>query len=131
MKAKYIIGVALVAGSLFQPVFAISEAYRAQLERSGCTQVSEANGTCHVGHASHQYQDADNHKRNARREAAEDIAHDLDANIAGMYHGQAVDFMQEEGWHSINDEHTRWKKSGFTVAFDMTTSGRLAGVTVQ
>ncbi|XXD10329.1 hypothetical protein ACMYSN_05850 [Klebsiella sp. R445] len=94
MKAKYIIGVALVAGSLFQPVFAISEAYRAQLERSGCTQVSEANGTCHVGHAYHQYQDADNHKHNARREVAEDIVHDLDVNITGMYQQQAVDFMQ-------------------------------------
>lgn len=135
MNVKHSVAVAIVVGSCFQPVFAISEAYRAQLENSGCTQASEASGTCDSNQAYRQHtsQGLQRESRNAltKRDAAKKIAHDLDTRLAGMYQGQAVDLMQEEGWHSANAERTRWQKSGITLAFDMTASGRLAGVTVQ
>lgn len=38
---------ALLAASV-SPAFAISASYRAKLERSGCTQVSEADGSCNI-----------------------------------------------------------------------------------
>ncbi|KAA1046996.1 hypothetical protein [Pseudocitrobacter sp. 73] len=123
MKAKIVIPAALLAALFCQPALAISEAYRAQLERSGCTQVSEANGTCDVN-ASHHH----NHKVKL---SANDVAYQLDSHIAGKYEGQAVDYMQTQGWQPANDEQTRWIKNGFVVDFDMTSSGRLAGVVVR
>ncbi|MFJ3456375.1 hypothetical protein ACIPMZ_05325 [Scandinavium goeteborgense] len=46
-KKMMMIATTLVVGGMFSfPASAISQAYRAQLEKSGCTQVSEANGTC-------------------------------------------------------------------------------------
>ncbi|MEW7315128.1 hypothetical protein AB1E22_20865 [Buttiauxella gaviniae] len=36
---------ALIAGSL-SPAYAITASYRAKLERSGCTQLTDADGSC-------------------------------------------------------------------------------------
>lgn len=123
MKTKHIVMMALVGGIFSQPVFAISEAYRAQLEQSGCTQVDEANGTCNVGHTRHhQHGDQDTKRQ---------VEHRLDSAIAGNYQGQAVDYMQQAGWHSINEERTRWRKAALVVDFDMTSSGKVMGVIVR
>ncbi|GDX06307.1 hypothetical protein RHD99_12420 [Buttiauxella selenatireducens] len=46
---------ALVAGTV-SPAFAISASYRAKLEHSGCTQVSEADGSCNVNKSKAQNQ---------------------------------------------------------------------------
>lgn len=122
MKTNYWILLAVVGGIFSQPVFAISEAYRAQLEQSGCTQVDEANGTCHVGHTRHHHRDD---------ESTGNIAREIDSNIAGKYQGEAVDYMEDAGWHSTNGERTRWRKNGYTAEFDMTSSGKLEGVSVR
>jgi hypothetical protein len=54
-KKVMMLATVVMAGSLFSvSAFAISEAYRAQLEKSGCTQVSEANGTCNPKHSRQQ-----------------------------------------------------------------------------
>lgn len=38
----------MLSGLMISNAFAISESYRAKLEKSGCTQVTEANGTCDI-----------------------------------------------------------------------------------
>jgi hypothetical protein len=113
MKMNYWVVLAVVGGIFSQPVLAISEA---------CTQVDEANGTCHVGHTRHHPRDD---------ESTGDIAREIDSNIAGKYQGEAVDYMEDAGWHSTNGERTRWRKNGYTAEFDMTSSGKLEGVSVR
>ena len=48
MKNKIAVLAVLVASVVTVPAHAISASYRAQLERSGCTQVTEADGSCDV-----------------------------------------------------------------------------------
>ncbi|MGY3858018.1 hypothetical protein [Aeromonas intestinalis] len=130
MKKWNMILMIAMTGVCAQPAFAISEAYRAQLEQSGCTQVSEANGTCEIKPARYRHgQDVASYRDH--RDATHEILQDLDSHIAGDYQGEAVDYMEGSGWHAMNDEHTRWRKSGVIVEFDMSPSGRIAGVTIN
>ncbi|MCS5736661.1 hypothetical protein [Herbiconiux daphne] len=49
MKRYHVLGVTLLAGFILGasiPAHAIDAKFRAKLEHSGCTQVTEANGTC-------------------------------------------------------------------------------------
>lgn len=138
MRIKYFIlvaGMVSVAGIFSQPAFAISQAYREQLARSGCTQVSEANGDCDVSLSrSRKYgAESEETERNetAYLQSVREVARELNSHVAGKYQGQAVDYMARKGWHHINEEHTRWVKSGFVVDFDMDSSGRLEGITVE
>lgn len=135
MKCRYLVLVAVTGGIFSQSASAISEAYRAQLEHSGCTQVSEADGTCHPKHNSKQ--NAQPSSQASRRSGAadpsagQDVAREIDANIAGKYQGQAVDYMNATGWQTMNEEQTRWKKAGFIADFELQPSGKLMGVVVR
>lgn len=124
MKYRYLVLVVLTGGIFSQSSFAISEAYRAQLEKSGCTQVSEANGTCNTKHSLKQ-------KSHANTEEAHELARDIESNIAGKYQGQAVDYMYAEGWHQMNQESTRWSKDGYIAEFDMVSSGKVMGIVIR
>lgn len=134
MKKMHII---LMSGTLAlfsQSVFAISEAYREQLEESGCTQVTEASGECQPGHSRHHHHyesEANRRSVSSHEQATRDIAYNLESHIAGKYQGEAVDYMEDHGWHAANEEHSRWRKAGFIVDFDMTNTGKLAGVVVR
>ncbi|WMY75123.1 hypothetical protein RHD99_03850 [Buttiauxella selenatireducens] len=128
-----------MSGLYFHNAFAISDAYRAQLENSGCTQVSEANGTCN-SEDTNQYDTSDDssetrhhhHHHRADSDAADDVARGIDRHIAGKYQGQAVDYMEDQGWESLNDERTRWRKAGFIADFDINqNSGQVMGVSVH
>lgn len=128
-----------LSGLYFHNAFAISEAYRAQLENSGCTQVSEANGTCNVND-SKQYDASEDsseanrhhHRHRASAENANDVARSIDRHIAGKYQGQAVDYMDSHGWESLNDERTRWRKDDFIADFDINQSNsQVMGVSVH
>ncbi|ELO4930451.1 hypothetical protein QUR06_000248 [Escherichia coli] len=48
MKSVKIISLVLVVGFISSPAFAINAKYREQLIKSGCTQVTESNGTCDI-----------------------------------------------------------------------------------
>jgi len=48
MMMKKVIMAVMLSGLMISNAFAISESYRAKLEKSGCTQVTEANGTCDI-----------------------------------------------------------------------------------
>ncbi len=45
---KKVIMAVMLSGLMISNAFAISESYRAKLEKSGCTQVTEAKGTCDI-----------------------------------------------------------------------------------
>ncbi|SNY70019.1 hypothetical protein [Enterobacter sp. CC120223-11] len=126
---------ALVGGMFSLPASAISEAYRAQLEKSGCTQVSDANGTCNTHHSKKQNQhaqsQADHRNGPAEPQAAREVARIMDSHIAGKNQGQAVDYMHTGGWRPLNEEETRWEKSGFIAEFDLTSKGKVTGVAVR
>ncbi|MBJ3590945.1 hypothetical protein JGC56_07265 [Salmonella enterica subsp. enterica serovar Saintpaul] len=135
MKSKKITTalILLMGGLYFHNALAISESYRAQLQKSGCTQVSEANGTCNIHPTQRQNAaQASRHHGQAEPEAAADVARTLDRHIAGKYQGEAVDYMEALGWESQNEERTRWRKAGFTARFDMDqSSGQVMGVSVR
>lgn len=124
----------LVVGCVFShPALAISEAYRAQLEKSGCTQVSEANGTCDIHQASQHtadHSEASHRHGQADSEAAREVAGELTSHLVGKFQGQAVDYMKGEGWKTMNDEHSRWSKAGFIAILKMSSSGKILGVDV-
>ncbi|WP_318378300.1 hypothetical protein [Enterobacter sp.] len=48
MMMKKVIMAVMLSGLMISNAFAISESYRAKLKKSGCTQVTEANGTCDI-----------------------------------------------------------------------------------
>ena len=127
MKMRSIVLMMVVGGLFSQPVFAISEAYRAQLEQSGCTQVEDANGTCSVKH----HRQHSSHSQQTEPDRLHAMERNLDTHIAGRYQGQAVDYMEQAGWQSVNVERTRWRKDGRIVDFDMTSSGKVAGAIVR
>lgn len=133
-KTLMMIAAAAIAGSFFSlPASAISQAYRAQLEESGCTQVSEANGTCNIKHSKKQNEQSQASQRHgaADSQASGEVARDIDTHIAGKYQGQAVDYMHAEGWQPLNEEETRWQKAGFIAEFDMTSTGKVMGVVIR
>ncbi|MCD1125151.1 hypothetical protein LPW36_03765 [Jinshanibacter sp. LJY008] len=112
--------------------FAISEAYRKQLDASGCTQVSEASGACNFHHSKSQNQsEANKNSGTALSGPAVETARELDKKISGKYLGQAVDAMTADGWSRSNQEGTRWKKAGFVAAFKQSNDGKITGVTVK
>jgi len=66
---KMLITLVVFAAVAASPAHAINEKYRAQLERSGCTQVTEADGTCDIHktkaqNASHNHQTSSHGKIN-------------------------------------------------------------------
>ncbi len=132
-KKIMMVATTLMVGGIFSfPASAISEAYRAQLEKSGCTQVSESNGTCDptLTHKQNQHAQAQNGVKDDSQENR-DLARSIDSDIAGKYQGQAVDYMRVTGWKPLNEEQTRWKKSGHTAEFDMNSEGKVMGVVVR
>ncbi len=132
-KKIMMVATTLVVGGIFSfPASAISEAWRAQLEKSGCTQVSEANGTCNpmLTYKQNQHAQAQNGVKGDAQETR-DLARSIDSDIAGKYQGQAVDYMRVTGWKPLNEEQTRWKKSGHTAEFNMNSAGKVMGVVVR
>lgn len=48
MMKKSLLAIILVAATISFNASAISESFRKQLDSSGCTQVTEANGSCDI-----------------------------------------------------------------------------------
>ncbi|MBJ3813906.1 hypothetical protein F9C28_02900 [Shimwellia pseudoproteus] len=115
---------------------AISEAYRKQLARSGCTQLTDGNGC-----DSHKTRAENFPPKNSTAPAtpaatamsgpAAGVAHDLDKKVVGKYQGQAVDAMITDGWKRLNTRGTKWSKAGFTAEFDINTNGQVMGTVVH
>ncbi|WJD49069.1 hypothetical protein QRD42_17675 [Enterobacter sp. PGRG2] len=45
---KKLMMIAIITGLVTSNAYAINASFRKQLEKSGCTQVTEANGTCDI-----------------------------------------------------------------------------------
>ncbi|MGU3444515.1 hypothetical protein ACLBWY_02895 [Enterobacteriaceae bacterium C34L] len=113
-KTVMMIASIALAGSMFSlPASAISEAYRARLEKSGCTQVSDANGTCNTHHSKKQNQhsqsQAERRTGPADPQASRKVARDIDSIIAGKYQGQPVNYIHATGWHPLNKQRNTAK----------------------
>lgn len=108
--SKKIIILPLLGGVIMSamiPAHAISEAYRRQLEQSGCTQLSEANG-CDI----HQSK-AQNHRV---AEKPSSVLVSVKQHITGRELASAVSWLTHHGWRqSDEDPLTFWnaaKKTG-------------------
>lgn len=113
---------------------AISEAYRKQLEASGCTQVSEANGTCQLHQSRPQPDNAQASQRSgpALPGPAAEVATSLKKRVAGKYQEQAMYIMQREGWEQANSKGTQWRKAGFVAELAISQhTNKVTGVIVK
>ena len=125
MKGKIIFGLLLVAALVDNTALAISQSYRAQLERSGCTQVTDDNG-CDI-HKSR----AEN-ERNERRlqqrhgNSLDQLSSEIDT-IIGADYGDAVNYLYEHGWRSAGLE--TYKKAGWKMRV-IIQSGKIANAQI-
>ncbi|MGL5600974.1 MAG: hypothetical protein ACRDD5_08755 [Silvania sp.] len=140
MKKFKVSGLVMAMGliiSSIAPAHAISESYRRQLEHSGCTQVTDSNGTCDIHKSRGQNMAAS--EQQAREMASDDdqspqeaVASKLEQHVVGKYQGEAVDVMQRLGWKRKSEDGLQWSKGGFHAALDMNEStSQVMGVVVR
>lgn len=104
MKKLIIVATALGLGFASLPSHAISHAYRAKLERSGCTEVTSNNGTCDINKTKAQ----NLHKQVQSLPAiAADVESLVDEPVS-----EAVDHLIAEGWKANNGV---WKKGKYIL----------------
>lgn len=109
-------------------VQAISEGYRKQLEYSGCTQISDADGSCDI-HKSKRENQRIHHQDAA---PAGDMAHKLANAVAGKSLHQAGAVMAKSGWVKANADGTLWQKQSFVAELSVNqTTDRVLGVIVK
>ena len=102
MKMKLAL-LALLSVVAISPAHAISAKYRAQLEHSGCTQVSDANGTCDITKTK-----AQNAKAGSGYKAlSADAAYAMNKPIS-----DGAEYLLSKGWKPNNGE---WHKSGYIL----------------
>lgn len=108
------------------PAFAISANYRAQLERSGCTQQTELDGTCNIHKTK-----AENQK-SAKSPASGERA-EVTAFLRDSVEGQKVDdaYSALEGYGFTNSKPLTWVKGKHKVTLvingsDVVSSAYLA-----
>ena len=113
---------------------AISEAYRKQLEASGCTQVSDANGTCQLHQSRPQPDNAQASQRSgpALPGPAAEVATSLNKLVTGKSQDQAMYIMQRQGWERANNQGTGWRKAGFVAQLKISQhTNKVTGVIVK
>ncbi|POT56093.1 hypothetical protein C3432_19130 [Citrobacter amalonaticus] len=114
---------------------AISSGYRAQLERSGCTQVTEADGTCDIhktaagnGVSPSRHVD-DRHGTDDRVTARARLNAALDENVLAQDVVSAAHSLKELGFHQVSGEFVNIKGDHVTIAVDET--GKVSTVKVK
>lgn len=137
--------VVISAGLVSLPAHAISEAYRAKLERSGCTQLTDGNG-CDIHKTkaqnfAHQHPaplpDASQSEADVRHgkvdpQVARSVQAEILPKVRGKYLGQAVDVMIAQGWRQVGQEGVKWAKAGFNAFLNQDgSSGKVVGVTID
>lgn len=123
---------AIVAGLFVSPFImpeqahAISAHYRAQLERSGCTQVTESNGTCDIHKT--KAENAKAAKTPAMQEHAK-IAAMLEDSVIGQSTDDAYAALEKDGFE--NPEPLKWTKGKNVVMLDVNPHGIVAAATLR
>ena len=100
------------------PAFAISASYRAQLERSGCNQQTELDGTCDIHKTK-----AENQKAATSPESKEraELASFLRDSVEGQKAEDAYSALEAYGFN--NTKPLTWVKGAHTVKLEMNDSG--------
>lgn len=107
------------------PAFAISTHYRAQLERSGCNQQTELDGTCDIHKTKAENQKAA--KSPALKERAE-LTNFLRDSVEGQKAEDAYSAL--EGYGFSNTKPLTWVKGTHTVKLDMNDAGQIYSATL-
>lgn len=103
MKTKLTL-IALVCSFAVMPAHAINAHYRAQLERSGCTQVSDSDGTCDI------------HKTKAQNAKATSGSNTFTADADHVLNqpiSTSAEYLLAKGWKPNNG---LWKKQGYVLS---------------
>ncbi|MCS5736739.1 hypothetical protein [Herbiconiux daphne] len=101
---KILLPILMLSACASQPSYAISHAYRAKLERSGCTQVTEANKTCDVNKTKVQNAQSANSSHKSISKFAESLIGDSISHVA--------DTLIADGWKANEGE---WHKGKNTL----------------
>lgn len=110
MRKKIILLIGLTTMAALSPAHAISEKYRQQLERSGCTQITDGNG-CDITKTK-----AENMKSApaSNNKELEEFLHD---SVVGQKTDDAYEALQGYGYESTTPG--TWKKGNITVVLDI------------
>lgn len=126
-KITMAVAVVLFSAPLFtSKAYAISSTYRAQLERSGCTQVTELNGTCDIHLTKAQ------NKAAAQSPAAKEhaqIAAFLEEKVLEKKRDDAYAALTANGWE--NTEPLTWVKAKHRVILDIGGKDQIISATLQ
>ncbi|EDX4100287.1 hypothetical protein B9R80_002423 [Salmonella enterica] len=119
MKKQLALMVLTLAVAL--PSHAINSHYRQQLERSGCTQLTDGNG-------------CDIHKTKAQNAAAQNpekgrIADFLDSKVLDQKTDKAYAALTAKGWN--NTKPLTWVKGRYTVFLDVGSDDKIDSVVLR
>lgn len=111
MKIKSLLTLGVIAMSVLSlPAHAITEKYRKQLERSGCTQITDGNG-CDITKTK-----AEN-MRSAPASDKKELEEFLHDSVVNQKTDDAYQALQGYGYESIKPG--TWKKGNITVVLDI------------
>lgn len=138
--AMTILAASTLAGFTSTPAHAISEAYRAQLERSGCTQLTDGNG-CDIHKSKAQNQarqqavaqpQASQRHGKADPKAARAVQAEILPRVRDKDLAQAIKVMTEQGWTRVGKDGVTWQKAGFHAFLNQDVDSRkVVGVTID
>lgn len=98
--------------ALTQPAHAISAGYRAQLERSGCTQETDGHG-CDIHKTKSQNSAAASYRaRHDGHQSLDSISSEVDT-VIGLEYGEGANYLLDKGWRSAGLEE--YKKQGWKM----------------
>lgn len=124
MKRYHAIAIGLIAAGIVvlaatSPAHAISAGYRAQLERSGCTQVSDLNKTCNVNKTKAQ------NEAESKKAAAFPDQDILDDVVYGADIADAAEVLLKHHWKPNNGW---WSKNGRQIHLNVTSEKRVGSI---
>ncbi|QLY61073.1 hypothetical protein HV211_11500 [Citrobacter freundii] len=124
MKAKLIM--VLLCLSVVGNANAISASYRSQLEKSGCTQVTDGNGTCDI-HKSKRENMKHHHAELAPAERT------IDQAVAGKKLSEVVPLLVANGWEQDDNAPLEFiSKEGVRMILDVNQSNdQVQGVNLK
>lgn len=120
------LAVMVLAMATVLPAHAISAHYREQLDRSGCTMVTDSNGTCDIHKT--KAQNAKVAQTPAMQERAK-IAAMLEDSVIGQSTDDAYAALEKSGFQ--NPEPLQWTKGKYEVFLDVNPRGTVQAATLR
>lgn len=126
MMFKKQLAVMVLAMATVLPAHAISAHYREQLDRSGCTMVTDSNGTCDIHKT--KAQNAKAAQTPAMQERAK-IAAMLEDSVIGQSTDDAYAALEKSGFQ--NPEPLKWTQGKYEVFLDVNPRGTVQAATLR